>query len=279
MAIILDQNSKIIVQGMTGSEGMKHTQRMLDSGTAVVGGVNPRKAGTTVDFNGGTTVPVYGSVKETVEATGANVSVIFVPAKFTKSAVMEAVEAGGERGLGGDNPDLDVRLDLYRRLAQLTTKVELEGFAAELIDRFGPLPREVNTLLLVIRIKAMAKRANIAKLDAGPKGATVQFHGDKFADPAGLLQFLHDQKGAAKIKDNKVVLTASKASVFGIGVPDDLAQQLITAVADIPTPKGLTASDLKMTDEGISLRYSGQNVLPKDIESGSDVGATSCSVV
>ncbi|KXO95359.1 hypothetical protein AXK58_11620 [Tsukamurella tyrosinosolvens] len=81
------------------------------------------------------------------------------------------------------------------------------------------------------------------------------------------------------IKDNKVVLTASKASVFGIGVPDDLAQQLITAVADIPTPKGLTASDLKMTDEGISLRYSGQNVLPKDIESGSDVGATSCSVV
>ena len=93
MAIILDQNSKIIVQGMTGSEGMKHTQRMLDSGAAVVGGVNPRKAGTTVDFNGGATVPVYGSVKEAVEATGANVSVIFVPAKFTKSAVMEAVEA------------------------------------------------------------------------------------------------------------------------------------------------------------------------------------------
>lgn len=81
------------------------------------------------------------------------------------------------------------------------------------------------------------------------------------------------------IKDNKVVLTASKASVFGIGVPDDLAQQLITAVADIPTPKGLTASDLKMTDEGISLRYSGQNVLPKDIESGGDVGATNCSVL
>ncbi|WP_374637720.1 transcription-repair coupling factor, partial [Paracoccus sp. (in: a-proteobacteria)] len=69
--------------------------------------------------------------------------------------------------------DLDVRLGLYRRLAELTTKVELEGFAAELIDRFGPLPREVNTLLLVIRIKAMAKRANISKLDAGPKGATI----------------------------------------------------------------------------------------------------------
>ncbi|CAM3735141.1 transcription-repair coupling factor [Paracoccus yeei] len=103
-------------------------------------------------------------------------------------------------------PDLDVRLGLYRRLAELTTKVELEGFAAELIDRFGPLPREVNTLLLVIRIKAMAKRANISKLDAGPKGATVQFHGDKFPNPAGLVAFIHDQGGQAKVSDNKIVV-------------------------------------------------------------------------
>ncbi|MDO5613576.1 MAG: transcription-repair coupling factor [Paracoccus sp. (in: a-proteobacteria)] len=102
--------------------------------------------------------------------------------------------------------DLDVRLGLYRRLAELTTKVELEGFAAELIDRFGPLPREVNTLLLVIRIKAMAKRANIAKLDAGPKGATVMFHNDKFPNPAGLVEFLTDQRGQAKVDGNKIVL-------------------------------------------------------------------------
>ena len=101
-------------------------------------------------------------------------------------------------------PDLDVRLGLYRRLSQLTTKVELEGFAAELIDRFGPLPREVNTLLLVIRIKAMAKKANIAKLDAGPKGATVQFHMDKFPNPAGLVEYLNDQRGQAKVTDNKI---------------------------------------------------------------------------
>ncbi|MDO5633020.1 MAG: transcription-repair coupling factor, partial [Paracoccus sp. (in: a-proteobacteria)] len=101
--------------------------------------------------------------------------------------------------------DLDVRLGLYRRLAELTTKVELEGFAAELIDRFGPLPREVNTLLLVIRIKAMAKRANIARLDAGPKGATVMFHGDKFPNPAGLVEFLTDQRGQAKVDGNKIV--------------------------------------------------------------------------
>lgn len=103
-------------------------------------------------------------------------------------------------------PDLDVRLGLYRRLSSLTTKVELEGFAAELIDRFGPLPREVNTLLLVIRIKAMAKRANIAKLDAGPKGATIQFHADKFPNPAGLVEFLNDQRGQAKVQDNKIII-------------------------------------------------------------------------
>lgn len=103
-------------------------------------------------------------------------------------------------------PDLDVRLGLYRRLSSLTTKVELEGFAAELIDRFGPLPKEVNTLLLVVRIKAMCKRAMIMRMDAGPKGATVQFHNDKFPNPAGLVEFLTDQRGLAKINGNKVVL-------------------------------------------------------------------------
>ncbi len=103
-------------------------------------------------------------------------------------------------------PDLDVRLGLYRRLSELTTKVELEGFAAELIDRFGKLPKEVNTLMLVVRIKAMCKKAGIGKLDAGPKGATIQFHNDKFASPEGLVTFIHDQKGAAKVKDNKIVV-------------------------------------------------------------------------
>jgi transcription-repair coupling factor (superfamily II helicase) len=103
-------------------------------------------------------------------------------------------------------PDLDVRLGLYRRLSQLESKVDLEGFAAELIDRFGKLPREVNTLLLVVRIKAMCKRAHIAKLDAGPKGATIQFHNDKFPNPKGLVEFVQDQKGLAKVKDNKIVV-------------------------------------------------------------------------
>src|SRR4029450_4345650 len=94
MPTFLDESSKVVVQGMTGSEGMKHTQRMLKSGTNIVGGVNPRKAGTTVDFEGGVTVPVYGTVREAIDATGGDVTVIFVPAQFTKSAAIEASDAG-----------------------------------------------------------------------------------------------------------------------------------------------------------------------------------------
>jgi succinyl-CoA synthetase alpha subunit len=92
MSIFLNKDSKVIVQGMTGSEGSKHTTRMLASGTQIVGGVNARKAGTTVELNG-STQQVYGTVKEAVEATGANVSVVFVPPAFTKDAVVEAIDA------------------------------------------------------------------------------------------------------------------------------------------------------------------------------------------
>ncbi|MGB3258824.1 MAG: succinate--CoA ligase subunit alpha [Ornithinimicrobium sp.] len=94
MAIFLDQDSTIIVQGMTGGEGRKHTQRMLTSGATVVGGVNPKKGGQQVEFQDGVQVPVFTSVAEAMEATGATVSVIFVPAAFTKAAVVEAVDAG-----------------------------------------------------------------------------------------------------------------------------------------------------------------------------------------
>jgi succinyl-CoA synthetase alpha subunit len=92
MSIFLNENSKVIVQGMTGSEGRKHTQRMLASGTAVVGGVTPGKGGQSVDFDGAT-VPVFGSVGEAMKETGADVTVIFVPPKFAKSAVLEAVDS------------------------------------------------------------------------------------------------------------------------------------------------------------------------------------------
>ena len=107
MSIFLTENDRVIVQGMTGSEGRKHTTRMLSAGTKVVAGVNPRKAGTTVSFDvtpigpgagevqaGTVEVPVYGTVAEAKEATGAEVSVVFVPPAFAKGAVVEAVDAG-----------------------------------------------------------------------------------------------------------------------------------------------------------------------------------------
>ena len=92
MAIWLTKDSKVIVQGMTGAEGTKHTRRMLAAGTNVVGGVNPRKAGTSVDFDG-TALPVFANVGEAMKETGADVSVIFVPPAFTKSAIVEAIDA------------------------------------------------------------------------------------------------------------------------------------------------------------------------------------------
>ncbi|MDX6275563.1 MAG: succinyl-CoA synthetase alpha subunit [Frankiales bacterium] len=88
MAIWLNENSKVIVQGITGSEGTKHTRRMVASGTQVVGGVNPRKAGTDVDG-----IPVFATVAEAMQATGADVTVIFVPPAFAKDAVLEAIDA------------------------------------------------------------------------------------------------------------------------------------------------------------------------------------------
>ncbi len=88
MAIWLDENSRILVQGMTGAEGTKHTRRMVASGAQVVAGVTPGKGGTDVDG-----IPVFGDVTEAMAATGANVSVVFVPPRFAKAAVIEAIDA------------------------------------------------------------------------------------------------------------------------------------------------------------------------------------------
>ncbi len=128
--------------------------------------------------------------------------------------------------------DLDVRLGLYRRLSGLTTKAELEGFAAELIDRFGPLPREVNTLMLIVRIKAMCKRAGISRIDAGPKGATVQFHNDKFANPAGLVDVIKAEGAGARVQGNKIVLlrdwkTDADRIKGAFAIARDLAEKVV----------------------------------------------------
>jgi succinyl-CoA synthetase alpha subunit len=93
VAILLTKDSRIIVQGMTGAEGRRHTQRMLRAGSQVVGGVTPGKGGQTVDFDGAS-LPVFGTVAESIAATGADVSVVFVPPRFAKAAVLEAIDAG-----------------------------------------------------------------------------------------------------------------------------------------------------------------------------------------
>ena len=92
MSIFLNKNSKVIVQGITGGEGSKHTALMLKAGTQVVGGVNARKAGETVT-HGNVTLPVFGTVEEAIRTTGADVSIVFVPPAFAKDAVVEAIEA------------------------------------------------------------------------------------------------------------------------------------------------------------------------------------------
>ncbi|WP_144753150.1 succinate--CoA ligase subunit alpha [Curtobacterium pusillum] len=92
MSIFLNKDSKVIVQGITGGEGTKHTALMLKAGTSVVGGVNARKAGTTVT-HGDVTLPVFGSVREAIDTTGADVSIVFVPPAFAKDAVLEAIDA------------------------------------------------------------------------------------------------------------------------------------------------------------------------------------------
>jgi succinyl-CoA synthetase alpha subunit len=93
MAVWLTEQSRVIVQGMTGSEGSKHTRRMLAAGTNVVGGVTPRKGGQVVEFDS-TKVPVFNSVRDAMDETGADTTVVFVPPKFARGAVIEAVDAG-----------------------------------------------------------------------------------------------------------------------------------------------------------------------------------------
>lgn len=105
--------------------------------------------------------------------------------------------------------DLDVRLQLYRRLSSLENKTDRESFAAELIDRFGPLPSEVETLLRVVAVKSLCKRAGVEKVDAGPKGAVIHFRGDKFIDPMSLVEHISKNQGLFKVRpDHKLVLRA-----------------------------------------------------------------------
>jgi transcription-repair coupling factor (superfamily II helicase) len=105
-------------------------------------------------------------------------------------------------------PDLDLRMALYRRINNLESADEIEAFAAELIDRFGPLPEATDNLLKIIEIKLNCRKASIAKLDVGPKGALVHFHNDSFPDLAGLIDYVQRLQGTAKLRpDSKLVIT------------------------------------------------------------------------
>jgi transcription-repair coupling factor (superfamily II helicase) len=114
--------------------------------------------------------------------------------------------------------DLGVRLGLYRRLADLTTEQEREAFAAELIDRFGPLPNETKQLLDVTAVKVTCKSLGISKLDAGPKGVVVTFRDDTRVDPAQLMMLVRSRPGKMKLRpDSKLVV---------MGVPADAAPRM-----------------------------------------------------
>ena len=102
--------------------------------------------------------------------------------------------------------DLDLRLGLYRRLSTLETDTEIEAMAAEMIDRFGPLPREVEQLLALVAIKALCRRANVEKVEAGPKGVTLTFRDNSFANPQALVRYVAEQGSQAKVRpDMRVV--------------------------------------------------------------------------
>lgn len=103
-------------------------------------------------------------------------------------------------------PDLDARMALYRRLSDVETRAEIDGFAAELIDRFGKLPEEVEFLLKIVEIKGLCRTANVEKIEAGPKGVVLSLRDNTFPNPGALVELINDERGKAKLRpDHKLV--------------------------------------------------------------------------
>jgi transcription-repair coupling factor (superfamily II helicase) len=129
--------------------------------------------------------------------------------------------------------DLNVRMSLYRRLATIETRQDIDRFAAELIDRFGPLPDEVRHLFEIVTIKQLAKQAGVEKIDAGPKGGTIAFRGNAFANPMALVQLISRHSGTMRVRpDQKIVVTRDWPT------PDDRlkgAKALLTQLAKLAT--------------------------------------------
>jgi transcription-repair coupling factor (superfamily II helicase) len=105
-------------------------------------------------------------------------------------------------------PDLDVRMALYRRLAGIESDADIDRFAAELIDRFGPLPEEVQHLLDVVAIKALCRQAEVEKIEAGPKGATISFRNNAFPNPAALVRMIAEHQSTMRVRPDQTVVIA-----------------------------------------------------------------------
>ena len=104
-------------------------------------------------------------------------------------------------------PDLNVRMALYRRLSEIEDARDIESFAAEMIDRFGPLPEEVEHLLKIVAIKHLCRVAMVEKIEAGPKGATISFRNNAYPNAVGLVRLITEHAGSMKVRpDQKVVV-------------------------------------------------------------------------
>lgn len=132
-------------------------------------------------------------------------------------------------------PDLDVRLGLYRRLAGLSDQTEIDGFRAELVDRFGSLPRAVENLLAVVAMKLLCRHAGVEKVDAGTNGAVISFRGDRFQNPAGLVEFLHRHRRAARLRPDQRLVLMRDWSDTDLRLKD--LSEILSSLSDIANAK------------------------------------------
>lgn len=176
------------------------------------------------------------------------------------------------QNFSGKIPSINIQIDGYNGVTGMSAHALLKGVEpsgdnkADDADIVGTLTTD-GIKDQVLKVPGLSDPT----VTLNPSANTIQITGTVVILPVTLNL-------TPTIKDNKVVVTPSKTSVFGIGIPDDLVMQVVAAVADVPTPVGMTTKDLKMTDQGITLRYVGQNVPLNDLGASTGAGATNCSV-